>query len=526
MGQVVVEKAEEQYSNFIASLAERAKTSRIFLRYKVLDSFLHLDSYPDPNGVSVHLEDAKLSLISFDKSGNLAITPNVKEHEVASKVDMDSSRQIFIVENVTPKVIRLFGGLWDIDPQFFLDYIDAMPAEMDITKEEISPRPDLVTKAWYRHQAVDGYLPVLESTKTRYDHVSFRFIGPREYRREDSGKLLERMKPDMRKMNVERIAGLHVPITRKLDKGGRQFDNVAMARHCASIWFKQPDDSTHSEWTKAIILVDSPFEPEDGETMYGTRADSAYRSFICRPLPNEVKGRDQEPRSNYRASLAHIIMHEFAQGGNFHPLIITQAVARIIASEWISTSAYIERDLNTLEWRLENDEPGMLTLESSLKKLFILRRRIRKYQGLVDEQLDLFRKYLPQAWIATYSPAAEKARAHAEGDFEQVRSTILDNAARLSDTLGLVTSMIQIRKGEQSAKQNDRLSFLTVIATIVLPFNALAAILGMQTSWGPGNPDFGRFWLISGAICAFMWISYKGYRFWTHHVAKMHVNSV
>ncbi|KAF5585619.1 translation initiation factor eIF-2B subunit delta [Fusarium subglutinans] len=457
--QVAVEKAEDQYANFIASLAEKAKTSRIFLRYKVLDTFLHLDSYPGPNGIPFHVRDAKLSLISFDKSGNLTLTPDIKEHEIALKVDMDSSRQIFIVENITPKVIRIFGGLWNVDPQFFLDYIDAVPSEMDITKEVTPPRPDLIPTAWYRHQAVEGCLPILKSMSTRYDHVSFRFVGPREYKREDSCKVLERMKPDMKELNVERIAGLHVPITRKLGRGGRQFDNVAMTRHCSSIWFKQPDDSTHSEWTKAVILIDPPFEPEDGENMYGTRADSAYRSFICRPLPNE--------------------------GSDFHPLVVTQAVARIIASEWISTSAYIERDLNTLEWRLENDEPGMIILESFLKKLFILRRQIRKYQGLVDEQSQLFRKYLPHAWITTYSPTTEKARAYMEGDFEQVRSTILDNAARLSDTLGLVTSMIQIRKGEQSAKQNDRLSFLTVIATVVLPSNALAAILGSGCiTWG------------------------------------------
>ncbi|KAF5972530.1 hypothetical protein FBULB1_8696 [Fusarium bulbicola] len=218
MEQVAVEKAEDQYANFIASLAEKAKTPRIFLRYQV---------------------------------------------------------------------IRLFGGLWNVDPQFFLDYIDAVPSEMDVTKEETSYRPNLIPMAWYRHQAVEGCLPILKSMSTRYDYVSFRFIGPREYKREDSCKVLERMEPDMKKMNVERIAGLNVPITRKLGKGGRQFDNVAMTRHCASIWFKQADDCTHSEWTKApdnvnaaVILVDHPFEPEHGGNMYGTRADSAYRSFI------------------------------------------------------------------------------------------------------------------------------------------------------------------------------------------------------------------------------------------------------
>lgn len=289
---------------------------------------------------------------------------------------------------------------------------------------------------------------------------------------------------------------------------------------------RKENKGTPDNINAAIILVDPPFEAEDGETMYGTRADSAYRSFICRPLPNKVMEREKEPRSTYRASLAHILGREIAQGGDFHPLVVTQAVARIIASEWISTSAYIERDINTLEWRLENGEVGIEVLEKFLKKLFILRRRIRKYQALVDEQLQLFRDCLPYAWTETPSPATEKARTEMKADFEQVRSTIENNGARLSQTLDLVASIMQVRAGEQSIKQNDRLSFLTLIATVALPFNALAAILGMQTSWGPGNPHFGKFWLISSAVCAFMWISYRVSRFWMHHVAKMHAKLV
>lgn len=232
--------------------------SRAFLRYKVLDTFLHLNSYPGPNGIPFHIGDARISLISHDCSGDLTLTPDIKEHELASNIKMDSYCQIFIVENITPKAVRLFGGLWNVDPQFFLDYIDAVPDEIDVTKEETSSRGDLIPTPWYRHQAVEGYLPVLKSSSTRYDHVSFRFVGLREYKREDFCKVPERIKPDMKKMNVERIAGVHVPITRKLGREGRQFDNIAMTRHCASIWFKQPEDPTDPQWTKGKPCSLSP----------------------------------------------------------------------------------------------------------------------------------------------------------------------------------------------------------------------------------------------------------------------------
>jgi Mg2+ and Co2+ transporter CorA len=65
---------------------------------------------------------------------------------------------------------------------------------------------------------------------------------------------------------------------------------------------------------------------------------------------------------------------------------------------------------------------------------------------------------------------------------------------------------MSVREGEESVKQNDNLTFLTLVATFVLPFNAVAAVLAIQTRYGPENEDFWVFWLVS--ICAWgcIWV--------------------
>jgi hypothetical protein len=59
-------------------------------------------------------------------------------------------------------------------------------------------------------------------------------------------------------MNVERTAGLHIPIARDIAAGGRQFHNVAMARSCAPVWFQKPKSATQSRWTKGGNSHHSP----------------------------------------------------------------------------------------------------------------------------------------------------------------------------------------------------------------------------------------------------------------------------
>jgi Mg2+ and Co2+ transporter CorA len=190
-----------------------------------------------------------------------------------------------------------------------------------------------------------------------------------------------------------------------------------------------------------------------------------------------------------------------------HPLVILQDLYRIIASEWIAVTTYIERDLNTIEWRLEADENVTLeTYESFLGKLFILRRRIGKYKSLVDEQLELCRNQMPEGW--GNSTTTTEASIAIQNDLEQVQQLIGRNA----QSVDLITTMMSVREGETAINQNERLGFLTVVATVVLPFNAVAAVLAIQTEYGPGQMKFWFFWVAAVAACLFIWLVFVLYR--------------
>ena len=231
----------------------------------------------------------------------------------------------------------------------------------------------------------------------------------------------------------------------------------------------------------------------------------------------EIRQKDTDSRETYRCSLVHCLEWNpnVQVVGVPHPLVILQDLYRIIASEWIAVNTYIERDLNTIEWRLEADEELTLDIfESFLGKLFILRRRIGKYKTLVDEQLELCRNQLPRAWDS--SAIVTKASIAIQKDLEQVQQLIGRNTGRLAQSVDLITSIMSVREGKTSIEQNKRLGFLTVVATVILPFNTVAAILAIQTEYGPGQINFWVFWVAAAAACSFIWLLFVLYRLALH----------
>jgi len=182
-------------------------------------------------------------------------------------------------------------------------------------------------------------------------------------------------------------------------------------------------------------------------------------------------------------------------------MLVLQCALRLVASEWIAASGYIERDINSIEWQLENEGVGIDGLTAFLNQLHVGRRRVRKYQALITGQLELLRAkgMLPAAWRANSAPVI---LADMRMDFAQARSAMEKNSQRIAQTWQLITSVMQVRQGEQTIQQNVLLGFLAVVATLGVPFNAVAGILGMQTTYGPGQVDFGKFWSISGIVIA------------------------
>ena len=93
--------------------------------------------------------------------------------------------------------------------------------------------------------------------------------------------------------------------------------------------------------------------------------------------------------SSYCASFINCLRQDenLNKGGIPSPFVLLKDLYRIIASEWIVVNTCWEREWNTIEWRLEREEPRLKNLDRYLKSLFISRRRITLYETLVQDQL-------------------------------------------------------------------------------------------------------------------------------------------
>jgi Mg2+ and Co2+ transporter CorA len=188
------------------------------------------------------------------------------------------------------------------------------------------------------------------------------------------------------------------------------------------------------------------------------------------------------------------------------PLVILQNLHWIIASEWLCVTIYMERELNTIEWRLENEKTSLEGFEFYLEKLFTMRRRISKYKSLVDDHFQSCLNHRPESWYTAPSQLGDIGASFGEvyssiqRDIEQAQSLIQRNANRITETVTLITSLMSVLEGKTALKQNQRLGLLTIFATLALPFNAAAAIFSVQTEFGPGGTRFGVFWEVAGSI--------------------------
>lgn len=190
------------------------------------------------------------------------------------------------------------------------------------------------------------------------------------------------------------------------------------------------------------------------------------------------------------------------------PVTIFKCLYRIIAAEWITVNAYLERDLNVIEWRLEREAPDIGTLNDFLKQLFMMRRRIRKYESLIEEHVHLI---LPSAWLdPNTSVSYDTPEQDIASDTQQTLGLMHRNSERISQIVSLITSLMSVIESNRATSLNQRLTFLTILATVALPFNVFAAIFGMQTEYAPGESKSAVFWGSAGVTVAVVLVCYAG----------------
>ncbi|KAF2180444.1 hypothetical protein K469DRAFT_753417 [Zopfia rhizophila CBS 207.26] len=441
------------------------ETARRLSKFAPLDVFLQQrSSFP-----------ASITGITFSDRELPAVSAQIETSALESHLKLSKNCQILIVENLTPEVAALIGGYWNVDPQCFLDYLDQRKAGQ------------IVPINWYRIDGIEDHLPILRSVRREMDHIHFRFIGAREYHPNDPSE-----------------PPLELPLN--LDQ------KEALTRHCATAWFNGRDSP--SGWTKGVLLLDPAFEAKGLSThskdVKYYRKNSTYRSFTTRPSrPTSTEENNVDRRDSYRLSLIYSLKR------NLHlqvpgipcPLLILQDLYRIIASEWIAVNTYIERDLNTIEWRIEREIRAPLEVfESFQLKLFRLRRRTTKYEALVSDQiqsLEAQRDLFSTSTSVTREsrPSQQELISALVEDFAQVLDLVRRNSARITHQTSLITSLMSVRAGKAQAAQSQRVGVLTVVATLVLPFNAIAAILAIEGDFGPLGNRFWVLWAAAGGMC-------------------------
>jgi hypothetical protein len=237
---------------------------------------------------------------------------------------------------------------------------------------------------------------------------------------------------------------------------------------------------------------------------------SKYRDFTSRPMMSSAHANSIDGRASYRATLLHCLRNSgiLDQEGVPAQLQLSRDLYRLVASEWVVVHTYIERDLNSIAWRLEHEKDARLeVLESFLDHLFIFLRRISIYGKLIDELVQTIMTSHPVAW-PTGQPSVENTKELLAADFAHVQNLFKADATRINQIFGIIMPLISIRDGKASIAQNRSLGYLTSLATILLPFNAVAAILAIPVPYGPKGDDFWVFWVAAGVLCALVLITF------------------
>jgi hypothetical protein len=146
-----------------------------------LGRFQPLGSFAHRSQTRVSDDSVEITVFTFPGQGKPSVAM-ITGKGLKAELEKRIPHQLYIIENINPTVLTLLGDHLHVDPQFYLDYLDAiMKTQYNHTKahptritESIEPRP------WFRLGYVEDHLPLLHSVKTQTNHVTFRFIGPRE----------------------------------------------------------------------------------------------------------------------------------------------------------------------------------------------------------------------------------------------------------------------------------------------------------------------------------------------------------
>jgi len=501
-------KSSGSYRSLVQRLAEDSPG------YQKLSDFLNENHF--------YQSPTRFSLVQLNPpSSEDKPAVDIKEFDGTTQLidELDSTKSakdnccLLIVENVCSETISILGERFDIDPQFFADHLNNAP--------------------WYRIDDILNRIPALPSSQKLHDFLQMRYIDtqtismyqntfPGSAGRDvlDTSGSRSFMWPDENTTRIPRKAGKLIPRARE----GKEFEPLLCTRQVLTAWFKNLEvdlggwtgmptipplfpQITFTNSLPGLILVDSPFRLPPGRTY---SVPTTHRSFLRRPSilssPTSIK-----PPTYTREVIAHHIHCRFSSDTHLgkavwsDPFLLLGDVYRLVASKWIIINEYINRELATIEYILEKEEPGFRDLEVYLKDLYIYRRRCTRYHELITEAKEQCSARGQRSWVtAPLTEVGVETSRDVEGDFVFLLAKTERTAQRIEKNINLLTALVAIGEGKQGLDENHGISRLSLLAAIFLPFSTVATILSMQGSYAPGQEAFWVFWASAIPLWAFI----------------------
>ncbi|KAJ6438395.1 translation initiation factor eIF-2B subunit delta [Purpureocillium lavendulum] len=375
---------------------------------------------------------------------------------------------------------------------------------------------------------VQRQLSPMPSVLSKQRHVAFKFVTAREFDRpfrlgyrevQAAGKAAGAWR-------IGRTWGPMNPVQRKETEGfDSQFCPIAVTRTQAAVWF---NGGSGEPWSFGVVLLDEP------PLMAGLPGR-------LRPSYHLVGG---ELHLDYRSS-SELLLQCMLHNGNLQgngippPLVAAQDLYRVVGFEWSLLLSYLTRDLNSIEWALQNGrgdyENSTDDLKAHMQTLFLSRRRMPWYRGLLRDQSISCQPKGRVFWSTTgnVSPGeSSESTSIASGeivdDFRQLEYLMSQIHDRLDASMAHITSQttlleaqraheqngMTLQQNEFTFAQNKTLLVLALVGTFFLPISATAAVFSMAGSWAPGESSFPLFWAISIPLSLVLVTCFMMFQYW------------
>jgi hypothetical protein len=251
-----------------------------------------------------------------------------------------------------------------------------------------------------------------------------------------------------------------------------------------------------------IILLEPPFRPK---REIAVCQSPSFRSFVP-PAEPPVD-------FTYHALLVNCMKQDktLQKGGMPCPFATLKDMYRILASEWVVVNICFQRELNTIESDLENEDARLERLHEQLKTLYKCRRRVNLYEELIREQRDACRQHGRKYWnIPPTSPHSPTMKT-LEIDFAFVADQVAKNQDRVAKNIGLLMTLISVAESRIGIANGKRIEALTLAAIFLVPFSLVSSVMNINGDLGPGGSREYVFWVISIPFSVSLGLGYMWY---------------